>query len=136
MGFTERMLIELARDHRSNAHAPYSKFTVGSACLASSGETYVGTNVENASYPVGCCAERIAIGAAVAHGETKIKAIAIAGNVRDEAPDPDLRPCGMCLQFMSEFMGSDGKIFIADGVSDHIEFSLGELLPQAFNLDR
>lgn len=130
--FTDKMVLELARDQRGNAHAPYSKFTVGAACVGGSGVAYPGCNVENCSYPVGICAERAAMAAAVAHGETKVTVLALAGGNRDEEPDGSVRPCGMCLQFLSEFMESDGRILIADGKDKHVEYTLGELLPGPF----
>ncbi len=133
--FTDKMLLELARDLRKVAHAPYSNFSVGAACRAESGTAYFGCNVENSSYPVGTCAERVAVGAAIAHGEKKITTIAIAGGNRDEGPAGNLVPCGMCLQFLSEFMEKDGVVFIADGSDGFKEYTLGELLPHAFRLE-
>lgn len=133
--FTDDMLIALARDKRRCAHAPYSRFTVGAACRAGSGTTYFGCNVENASYPVGVCAERTAVASAVAHGETSITTLAVAGGRGESPADGDLRPCGMCLQFLSEFMEADGRILIADGADGVTVSTLGELLPSAFKLD-
>ncbi len=133
-GFTDKMLLELARDTRRVAYAPYSGFTVGAACIGRSGVTYFGCNVENASYPIGMCAERAAVAAAVAHGESKISVLAVAGGPRDADPQGDVRPCGMCLQFMSEFMQPEGRILIADGPDRMIELTLGQLLPEAFDL--
>ncbi len=134
--FTDKMLLELARDLRKSAWAPYSNFTVGAACRCESGTTYFGCNVENASYPVGVCAERAAVAAAIAHGEKKITALAVAGGKRGSDPDSELRPCGMCLQFLAEFMEQNGIILIADGIDGSIEFTLGELLPNAFHLEK
>ncbi len=131
-GFTDKMLLELARDTRKVAYSPYSNFTVGAACRARSGTAYFGCNVENSSYPVGICAERAAAACAIAHGEEEIDTIAIAGGNRDDQPSGDLRPCGMCLQFLSEIMDPDGRILIADGIDGSVEFTLGDLLPHAF----
>jgi cytidine deaminase len=133
--FSDKMLLELARDSREKAWAPYSNFTVGAACIGGSGKSYFGCNVENSSYPVGICAERAAIAGAIAHGETKILSLALAGGPRDTLPSHVIRPCGMCLQFMSEFMGQGALILIADGLEKHIEFTMGDLLPQAFKLN-
>jgi cytidine deaminase len=132
--FTDKMLLELARDTRARAWAPYSNFTVGAACLGGSGTSYFGCNVENASHPVGVCAERSALASAIAHGETRVTIIAIAGGPRESPPLDDIRPCGMCLQFMSEFMSQDSRVLIADGTDRSVEFRLGELLPQGFKL--
>jgi len=132
--FTDDMLLGIARDMRRHSHAPYSRFTVGAACRAESGVTYFGCNVENSSYPVGICAERVAVAAAIAHGEKKISVLALAGGMRDAVADGTITPCGMCLQFLSEFMSPEGKILIADGVDGRQEYALADLLPRAFNM--
>ncbi|HEX9745616.1 MAG TPA: cytidine deaminase [bacterium] len=132
--FTERMLIEVAKDQRKKSHAPYSKFTVGAACKGGSGVTYFGCNVENASYPVGICAERAAVASAISHGEDKITMIAISGGDAGADSNPDLRPCGMCLQFLSEFMEEESIILIEGGTDRYTEFKLVDLLPGAFRL--
>jgi len=132
--FNDNMLLQLARDLRKAGYAPYSCYTVGAACRASSGTTYFGCNIENASYPVGICAERVAAAAAIAHGERKIEMIAIAGGKSGEEPDGDLRPCGMCAQFLAEFMDMDGQILIADGQTGCNSLRLSDILPQAFTL--
>lgn len=132
--FTDEMLVGLARDSRANAHAPYSKFSVGAACRAESGIAYMGCNVENMSYPVGVCAERVAVSSAIAHGEKKIKALALAGGPENSLPDKNIRPCGMCLQFISEFMDPDGIILIAADADKITQFTLVDLLPDAFTL--
>lgn len=132
--FTDRMLVQLARDARQNAYAPFSNYTVGAACLGEKGTAYFGSNVENSSYPVGICAERVAASSAVSHGEKGLLAVAIAGGPRESPPDPAIRPCGMCLQFLAEFMKPDSIILIADGNDRFIKFTLAELLPAAFTL--
>jgi cytidine deaminase len=132
--FSEKMLVQLARDKRSAAYAKYSGFTVGAAVRGGSGKAYFGCNIENSSYPVGICAERVAVVCAIAHGETRIEMLALAGGYKNEAPDGEIRPCGMCLQFMSEFMRPESRIFIADGESGNIELSLSEIFPSAFIL--
>jgi cytidine deaminase len=133
--FSDRMLLQLARDLRNVAYAPYSCFTVGAACRAESGVTYFGCNVENSSYPVGICAERAAVAAAIAHGEKRITTIALAGGPSGQPPSGNIRPCGMCLQFLSEFMDPEGIIIIADGVDSSTQFTLKALLPEAFRLE-
>ena len=132
--FTDNMMAELARDLRKAAYAPYSGYTVGAACRGESGTTYFGCNVENSSFPAGICAERNAVAAAIAHGEKKIRAIAIAGNMAGDDPDGTITPCGVCLQFLSEFMDSSGRIIVADGNNSTVEYTLGELLPHAFKV--
>lgn len=91
-------LRSVAEAVRGNAHAPYSGFTVGAALLAQSGRVFAGCNVENASYGLSLCAERSALSAAVAAGERRFVAIAIASPGPRPAP-----PCGMCRQALAEF---------------------------------
>jgi len=133
--FTDKMLVELARDARSKAYAPYSCYAVGAAVRCESGKAYFGCNIENASYPVGICAERVAAGSSIAHGETKINAVALAAGPQNLEPIEGATPCGLCLQFLSEFMEPDGKILIADGMDSYTEHTLGELLPNSFKLE-
>ncbi|MCX6645649.1 MAG: cytidine deaminase [bacterium] len=132
--FSEKMLLQLARDKRSTAYAKYSFFTVGAAVRGGSGKVYFGCNVENSSYPVGVCAERVAVACAIAHGESRIEMLALAGGYKNEPPDGKIQPCGMCLQFLSEFMKPESRIFIADGESGYNEFTLSEIFPHAFTL--
>ena len=95
--FTDDMLLGIARDMRRHSHAPYSRFTVGAACRAESGVTYFGCNVENSSYPVGICAERVAVAAAIAHGEKRITVLALAGGMDGTPSDGAITPCGLSL---------------------------------------
>ena len=95
---SERELWEEAHVVAARAYAPYSGFHVGAVLSAGPGLAYHGVNVENASYPVGLCAERAALAAAVAAGERRFAALAVAtGDGRDAAP------CGACLQALGEF---------------------------------
>ncbi|KAA8644882.1 cytidine deaminase [Aspergillus tanneri] len=95
---------------KATAYCPYSKFRVGACILTQSGEYISGANVENASYPVGTCAERVAFGTAVVAGHRNFKAIAVATDVK-----PGASPCGMCRQFMSEFTSPSFLIYMYDG---------------------
>lgn len=108
------------------AYAPYSGFRVGSALLAADGSITVGCNVENASYPAGVCAERVALGAAVAHGRREFLAIAIATEA--EAPTP---PCGVCRQALVEFSPDLVVLSVTRGGRE-ARWSLADLLPNAF----
>jgi len=117
-------LISAARDVRRQAYAPYSQFAVGAALLTASGEIFVGCNVENVSFGLTICAERAAIGCAIANGQTDFAAIAV---VTDSA-SPAL-PCGACRQVLSEFTPTV-KIIAATLAGDAQEFSLQELLPR------
>ncbi|OOF92917.1 hypothetical protein ASPCADRAFT_210150 [Aspergillus carbonarius ITEM 5010] len=109
------------------AYCPYSKFRVGACILTQSGEYVQGANVENASYPVGTCAERVAFGNAIVAGHRDFKAIAIASDIK-----PGASPCGMCRQFMSEFTTPSFPVFMYDGEGDYILTTMGELLPHSF----
>jgi len=119
-------LIEKAIKVRDSAYAPYSGFKVGVALLAESGKVYVGTNVENASFPVGTCAERSAISAMVAGGDRKIVEIAIATTSEEPVP-----PCGMCRQALWEF-GREAKVILVGASGKQVVLSMPELLPWAF----
>src|SRR3989339_2003062 len=91
-------LVEAAIKYRENAYAPYSNFLVGAAVQGDSGKIYGGCNVENASYGMTICAERVAITKAVSEGETGIKKIAIV-----TSSDEVSFPCGACRQVLAEF---------------------------------
>jgi cytidine deaminase len=119
-------LLRLAREVREHAYAPYSKFKVGAAVLGASGRVYVGCNVENSSYGLTICAERNAIGNAVANGEERIVACAIAAGKR---PCP---PCGMCRQVLAEFGGPDMPVAMTGG-RERVVHTVAELLPHAFD---
>ena len=119
-------LMAAARRVRANAHAPYSQFAVGAAVLAEDGTIYAGCNVENASFGLTLCAERVALTSAIAAGKTRFQAIAVV------APGKTA-PCGACRQVLAEFC-DDLLILIADGESERpaVEFRLRDLLPAAF----
>jgi homotetrameric cytidine deaminase len=128
-------LIQRALDARERAYAPYSSYAVGAALLCKGGGIYTGCNVENASYPVTCCAERVALFSAVAAGEREFTAIAVVGGkAGEQAPLSGLaRPCGMCRQALSEF-GADMIVYVARSLEDYEEYILSELLPYGFEL--
>lgn len=123
---TERSeLVRRASEARRHAYAPYSKYRVGAALLAESGEVYTGVNVENAVYPTGTCAERTAIFKAVSEGERSFTAIAVV-------TENGGTPCGSCRQMLAEF-GLDTLVLIADAGGRVVgETNLRALLPQAF----
>jgi cytidine deaminase len=93
-------LIVAAKKARDNAHAPFSNFKVGAGLRAASGKTYGGCNVENATYGLTVCAERIAIFKAISEGELKFDAIAVVTDTDTLTP-----PCGACRQLIWEFCG-------------------------------
>lgn len=123
----EDELVAAARRVMEHAYAPYSQFRVGAAVLGGSGKVYGGANVENASYPVGLCAERSAICAAVAGGERELLAVAIV--TETEGP---VSPCGMCRQMIREF-AEDLPIVLSTKVDERSRHTLAELLPHSFS---
>jgi cytidine deaminase len=126
---TRAALLDAARAARAGAYAPYSGFAVGAALLAEDGTVVTGANVENASYGLSMCAERVAVFAAVAAGHRRFRAIAVAGP--GAAP---VTPCGACRQVLREFPPGTGLTVLAAGEAggDVLELSLGELLPHGF----
>lgn len=125
----ERMF-EAATAVRERAHAPYSRFKVGAAALWEDGEITAGCNVENSSYGLSVCAERNAIGAAVASGKRKLQAVAIVAEADRACP-----PCGMCRQVMAEFGDPKVPVRARNFGGDESRHTLGELLPDAFGAD-
>ncbi|ODM15940.1 hypothetical protein SI65_08781 [Aspergillus cristatus] len=107
---------------KSTAYCPYSKFRVGASLLTHSGEYITGANVENVSFPVGTCAERVAFGTAVVNGHKEFKAVAVASDIT-----PGASPCGMCRQFMREFLTPSVPIYMYDGQGGHIVKTMGEV---------
>jgi len=112
---------------RARAYAPYSSHPVGAAVLDEEGHIHTGTNVENAAYPEGVCAEASAISAMIAAGARRIAAIAVAG------PGPHLcTPCGGCRQKIREFAGPETPVLVCGPEGLEQRFTLGELLPVSF----
>jgi cytidine deaminase len=123
-------LLQAALAAQARAYAPYSGFCVGAAIRSESGTIYTGANVENASYPVGTCAETGAIAAMIAGGDRRIAEILVRG------PGPALiTPCGACRQRLREFGGAGTPVHAAGPGGIEASFTLGELLPMAFGPD-
>ncbi len=123
-------LMEKAKKASENSYSPYSHFPVGACVLMESGKTYIGTNVENASYGATICAERSAILNAIVNGERKIKAVAIYGPKMKRCA-----PCGLCRQVIDEFRSDNGVDIVLEGDNGELEIhSIDELLPLGFNL--
>ena len=130
-------LLTEARAVTEQAYAPYSHFHVGAVAILENGEVVAGTNQENASYPVGICAERVLLGSvATMHPNIPVKTIAISYNSEEVKSDHPISPCGMCRQALLEYesrtskpirlilSGQEGKVFIIQ--------TAGNLLPFAF----
>ena len=118
-------LIELAIQAREWAYAPYSKYQVGAALLTKSGKVYDGVNVENASYGLTACAERVAVFKAVSEGERDFDTIVVATANGGS-------PCGPCRQVLAEF-GLDTRVILVDTDRKvHMETTVNDLLPGAF----
>ncbi|MEY3894950.1 MAG: hypothetical protein RLZZ214_469 [Verrucomicrobiota bacterium] len=123
-------LVGAAWQVRDKAYAPYSKFSVGAALLAADGRIFVGCNVENISFGLTNCAERVAIGAAVAAGVREFAAVAVVADT-----GVPVSPCGACRQVLAEF---GVPLVILANRKERLEFRLEELLPRASSgiLDR
>jgi cytidine deaminase len=122
------ILLARAREAREQAYAPYSKYGVGAAIEADDGSIHVGCNVENASYPLGVCAERNAVAAAVVAGRRKFRMLALSFGGAEPMP-----PCGGCRQVLAEF-GPDLRVIAEGGSGARAEWSMGDLLPVPFLL--
>ena len=136
----DKDLLEQAREITSIAYAPYSKFLVGAAAKLENGAVVKGTNQENASYPVGICAERTLLGtAAMTHTNVPIVTMAIAYNNLSAKSDVPVSPCGMCRQSLSEYENRTGKPIrlILSGMEGRIFIieNTGNLLPFSFSGD-
>ena len=133
-------LVQKARETTKNAYAPYSHFDVGAVARLVNGQTVSGTNQENASYPVGICAERVLLSAAASlFPNIAVDTIAISYNNNNGQSNHPISPCGICRQSLSEYeertkhpirlilSGMEGKVFIIK--------SAGQLLPLSFGGD-
>ncbi len=130
---TKQELCALAIKSMENAYSPYSNYRVGAALLCGNGKVYTGCNIENASYGATVCAERTAIFKAVSDGERDFSMLAVAGGTDKEISDKFL-PCGICRQVMAEFCKPDFTVLVVTGENSYKEFTLSELLPNAFSL--
>ena len=123
-------LIRRALEARRRAYARYSGFAVGAALLTRGGKVYLGANVENASWGLSICAERVALFSAVAAGEREFAKLAVVA----DTPEPPL-PCGACRQVMREF-SDDLTIVCANLRGERRRTNIRDLLPHPFRLNR
>ena len=134
----ERVLIDCARKACERAYAPYSKFMVGAAVMLADGKIIEGNNQENAAYPSGLCAERVALFAASAiHNNTPVKMIAVTCKTDTKVITTPVTPCGSCRQVIAEYedkfnqpiriimTGEKGQVYACNGID--------QLLPLLFN---
>ena len=128
LGTTPEQLMKVAEEYRTMAYAPYSRFFVGAALLMDDGAVIGGCNVENSSYGVTLCAERIAMGNAVSSGRVRPLAIAVAGDA-----DSFCSPCGACRQFLAEFNPDMDVILRKRGRL--VSIPLSSMLPYLFKLE-
>jgi len=125
-----RTIIDAAKRARRRSYSPYSRFPIGAAVLSESGRVFTGANVENASYGLTICAERVAVFNAVTHGEKGFRAVCVVGR--------SARPCGACRQVMLEFSTKETEIVCVDlGDDDRGEHifrtKMTKMLPNAFD---
>jgi cytidine deaminase len=122
-----RRLLRAATRAREFAYAPYSRFAVGAAVLAG-GRIHAACNVENGSFPLSVCAERNAVGMAIASGVRRIDAVAVVGGTSRPAS-----PCGGCRQVLAEFCDPSVPVIYACAGGRPVSTTMGALLPQAFS---
>ena len=124
---TDEELVQKAIEYRKNSYSPYSHFAVGAAVLTKSGKVFGGCNIENASYPVGICAERTACCKAVSEGKISFRRIAIYADSENWCT-----PCGACRQFLAEF-SPNMEVLCAKAGDRYVSYKLSELLPHTFD---
>jgi cytidine deaminase len=120
-------LVAAARTAREHAHAPFSNFRVGAAVRAKSGRIFSGCNVENATYSLTLCAERVAIFKAISEGERGFDAVAVVADTDTLTP-----PCGSCRQILWEFCG-DAEVVLANLKGKVERYRMSDLLPRPFD---
>ncbi len=125
---TDKQLLAQARKAQRAAHAPYSKFKVGAALITADGQLFTGCNIENSTYSLTMCAERVAIFKAVSEGARKIARLAIVADHEKLTP-----PCGCCRQMIWEFAVEGTEVILANLAGKTATFAIAELFPEAFD---
>jgi homotetrameric cytidine deaminase len=130
---TAEALMAQARSASERAYAPYSHFRVGAAVRTASGDVVCGANVENASYGLTLCAERVALAAAVIQGQAQgIQALAVWGADCDQGA---ITPCGACRQVMAEFLSPETPVIVTEAATGAIrQIPMRQWLPWGFGL--
>jgi cytidine deaminase len=121
-------LIAAARKARGHAQAPYSTFAVGAALESADGQVFTGCNIENATYGLTMCAERVAVFKAISEGHRQFRRIAIVADTLSPTP-----PCGACRQILWEFAG-DIEVILANLARETARYRLADLLPHPFDV--
>ena len=121
----DQELFAAAMSARQNAYAPYSKFAVGAAVRAMDGTVFTGCNIENASYGLSICAERVAIFAAISKGYFELAALCVVADTAEP-----VAPCGACRQVMLEFHIKE--VWLMNCAGAYIKMNMSELLPVSF----
>ncbi|TDR18493.1 cytidine deaminase [Marinicella litoralis] len=121
-------LFEAAKMAHKKAYSPYSNFKVGAAILDDQDQVHIGCNVENAAYPIGCCAEQSAVSQMIVNGGTKIKDILVIGKKGQACP-----PCGACRQIIFEHGSKETKVHLETSAGKFVSKNIGDLLPDAFD---
>lgn len=124
---TAKQLLDAARQARLWAHCGYSGFAVGAALLSKDGQVYTGCNIENASYGLTVCAERVALLKALSEGVSKFTRIAIVADTAKPTP-----PCGPCRQLLWEYTG-DIDVILGNLTKQSARYALSELFPHPFD---
>ena len=124
-----KTLLEAATGARDRAYCPYSNFPVGAAIQTADGSVFVGCNIENRTFGLTVCAERVAVHSAVAHGHENVVAVAVVTDTQ-----PPSAPCGQCREVLTEFGRPDLPLLLANVQGDQVEHTLADLLPHPFEL--
>jgi cytidine deaminase len=127
-------LLRQAAAAAQTAYCPYSNYRVGAALVSTDGVVFPGANIENVSYGLAICAERAAFVAAIGTGRREFVCLAVVASGPDSDPPLPPRPCGACLQVISEFCDPEFPIYTADAaqLDSFEEYKLGDLLPKPF----